>query len=268
MPLITEPSSIESIITQSSTNPLLAKHCAVVVGVGASQGIGAAVCRRLAREGLMVYVVGRTQQKLDTVVAEIQQAGGKAAHYILDSTQESQVAALFKQITDRQQVIDLVVHNVGGNVPSRFLSSSLKFFNSMWRLTFLSGFLVSQQALAMMQKQQHGTIIFTGASASLRGKPYFAAFTTGKSALRAYAQGLAKEFQPHNIHVAHVVVDGMVDGDRVNSALYGLGRLLRSTRGTGGLSIEAIAENYWMLHQQSKPLWTHELDLRPYREKF
>jgi short-subunit dehydrogenase len=261
-------SILSAVIPSVSPQATSTQHCAVVIGVGASKGIGAAVSRRIAREGVLVYVVGRTQDKLDQVVAEIQQMGGRAISYILDSTQEDQVAALFKQIAERQQVIDLVVHNVGGNVPSRFLNSSLNFFNSMWRMTFLSGFLVSQQALAVMQQQQHGTIIFTGASASLRGKPYFAAFTTGKSALRAYAQGLAKEFQSHNIHVAHVVIDGMVDGDRVNKAILGLGRLLRNTRGTGGLNIEAIAENYWMLHQQSKPLWTHELDLRPFREKF
>lgn len=244
------------------------QHCAVIIGVGASKGIGAAVSRRIAREGLLVHVAGRTQEKLDIVVTEIRQAGGKVESHILDSTKPEQVTALFKQINERQQVVDLVVHNVGGNVPSRFLKSSLNFFNSMWQLTFLSGFLVSQQAIAVMIKQQHGTIIFTGASASLRGKPYFAAFTTGKAALRAYSQGLAKELHPLNIHVAHVVVDGMVDGDRVNTAVYGLGRLLRNTRGTGGLNIEAIAENYWMLHQQGKSLWTHELDLRPFREKF
>lgn len=244
------------------------QQCAVVVGVGASQGIGAAVCRRIAREGLMVYVVGRTQDKLDRVVHEIQQAGGQAQTYILDSTKADQVAALFKHINQHQQIIELVVHNVGGNVPSRFLTSSLKFFDSMWRLTFLSGFLVSQQAVKIMLQQKHGTIIFTGASASLRGKPYFAAFTTGKAALRSYTQGLAKEFNVQNIHIAHVIVDGMVDGDRVNNAVLGLGRILRRTRGSGGLNVDAIAENYWMLHQQTKPLWTHELDLRPFSEKF
>ncbi|RYY80224.1 MAG: SDR family NAD(P)-dependent oxidoreductase [Moraxellaceae bacterium] len=243
--------------------------CAIVIGVGASQGIGAAVCRRIGREGLLVYVVGRTQEKLDGVVAEIQQAGGQAESYILDATKAGQVEALFGHIiSTRQQRIDLVVHNVGSNMPSRFLKSSLNFFDSMWRFTFLSGFLVSQQAVKAMQQQGQGTLIFTGASASIRGKPYFAAFTTGKAALRTYAQGLAKELNPQNIHIAHVVVDGMVDGERINQAVFGLGRLLRKTRGSGGLNIEAIAENYWMLHQQAKPLWTHELDLRPYSEKF
>ncbi|MGO3384511.1 MAG: SDR family NAD(P)-dependent oxidoreductase, partial [Acinetobacter guillouiae] len=134
--------------------------------------------------------------------------------------------------------------------------------------TFLSAFLVSQQALKIFEQQQYGTLIFTGASASLRGKPFFAAFTMGKSALRTYVLHLAQMYKPQNIHVAHIIVDGMVDGDRVNKAVFGLGRLLRLTRGTGGLNIEAIAENYWMLYQQKRDLWTHELDLRPYQEKF
>lgn len=265
--MTTTSTTPEAPINQSA-NKTEKQHCAVVIGVGAAQGIGAAVCRRIAQEGLLVYVVGRSQDKLDVVVAGIQQAGGNAHSYLVDSTQADQVEALFKHIDDRQQVIDLVVHNVGGNVPSRFLKSSLSFFDRMWRATFLSGFLVGQQAVATMLKQQHGTIIFTGASASLRGKPYFAAFTTGKAALRTYTQGLAKELQRQNIHVAHVVIDGMVDGDRVNQAVYGLGRLLRQTRGSGGLKIEAIADSYWMLHQQTQALWTHELDLRPLSEKF
>lgn len=254
--------------TKTLTQAVIRQRCAVVIGVGASQGIGAAVSRRIGREGLLVYVVGRTQEKLDRVVAEVQQAGGQAESYILDATKASQVEALFSHINARQQAIALVVHNVGSNMPSRFLKSSLSFFDSMWRLTFLSGFLVGQQAVKTMQQQGKGTLIFTGASASIRGKPYFAAFTTGKAALRAYAQGLAKELNPQNIHIAHVVVDGMVDGERINQAGFGLGRILRQMRGGGGLNIEAIAENYWMLHQQAKPLWTHELDLRPYSEKF
>lgn len=138
----------------------------------------------------------------------------------------------------------------------------------MWDSTFLSAFWVSQSSLKIFQQQQAGTLIFTGASASLRGKPFFAAFTMGKSALRAYALNLAQQYKSQNIHIAHVVIDGMVDGDRVNKALFGLGRLARMTRGTGGLNIDAIAENYWMLYQQTADLWTHELDLRPHQEKF
>lgn len=242
--------------------------CVVVVGVGAEQGIGAAVCRRFAQEKLKVYVVGRTLKKVETVAAAINAKGGQAVAYGLDAEDEQQVQALFDHIIHQQEPLSAVIHNVGGNIPSIFLQTSLQFFNQMWRSTFLSAVLVSQGSLKIFQRQQQGTLIFTGASASLRGKPFFAAFTMGKSALRAYALNLAQRCRPQNIHVAHVVVDGMVDGDRVNKALLGLGRLVRLTRGGGGLNIEAIAENYWMLYQQGGDLWTYELDLRPYQENF
>lgn len=240
----------------------------VVIGVGAEQGIGAAVCRRFAHEKFKVYVVGRTLNKVEKVAATINGQGGQAVAYALDAENEQQVQTLFDHLSNQQEPISAVIHNVGGNIPSIFLQSSLKFFSQMWRSTFLSAVLVAQRSLPIFQKQQQGTLIFTGASASLRGKPFFAAFTMGKSALRSYALNLAVLYRPQNIHVAHVVVDGMVDGDRVNKALWGLGRLARLTRGTGGLNIEAIAENYWMLYQQNADLWTHELDLRPYQEKF
>ncbi|ENX42844.1 SDR family NAD(P)-dependent oxidoreductase [Acinetobacter sp. NIPH 2100] len=252
------------------SNQDIAQSTAIVavVGVGAEQGIGAAVCRRFAQEKFKVYVVGRTLNKVEKVAAAINRQGGQAVAYALDAENEQQVQTLFDHLNDQPESLAAVIHNVGGNIPSIFLQSSLKFFSQMWRSTFLSAVLVAQRSLSIFQKQQQGTLIFTGASASLRGKPFFAAFTMGKSALRSYALNLAELYRPQNIHVAHVVVDGMVDGDRVNKALWGLGRLARLTRGTGGLNIEAIAENYWMLYQQNVDLWTHELDVRPYQEKF
>ena len=238
----------------------------VVFGVGAQRGIGAAVCRRFAQEGLKVHVVGRTAQKVDIVAAEINRHGGQAVSHCINVENKTEVKALFDAI--RQERIEAVIHNVGGNIPSIFLKTTARFFTKMWQSTFSSAYIVSQYSLDIFQKQQVGTLIFTGASASMRGKPFFAAFSMGKSALRNYALHLASIYQSQNIHVAHVVIDGMVDGDRVNHAIWGLGRLARLTRGTGGLNLEAIAENYWMLYQQKKELWIHELDLRPYQEKF
>lgn len=249
-------------------SPSERQQCVVVVGVVASQGIGAAVSRRFAQEGLKVYVVGRTLEKAEQIAIEIKNNHGDAMAYCLDAEDPIQVQQLFQSISLSQEQLVAVIHNVGGNVPSIFLQSSLTFFSKMWHSTFLSAFWVSQSSLKIFQQQQAGTLIFTGASASLRGKPFFAAFTMGKSALRAYALNLAQQYKAQNIHIAHVVIDGMVDGDRVNKALFGLGRLARMTRGTGGLNIDAIAENYWMLYQQTADLWTHELDLRPHQEKF
>lgn len=248
--------------------PSKTRDCAVIIGIGASQGIGAAVCHRFAKEGLKVYVAGRTFQKIEAVAAEIHTKGGEATAFRLDAEDIHQVQALFDTISSQNERITAVIHNVGGNIPSIFLRSPLSFFNDMWQSTFLSAYLVSQSSLRIFKEQNHGTLIFTGASASLRGKPFFAAFTMGKSALRAYALNLAQIYKTQGIHIAHVIIDGMVDGDRVNKALFGLGRLARLTRGTGGLNLNAIAENYWMLYLQSPELWTHELDLRPYQEKF
>jgi NAD(P)-dependent dehydrogenase (short-subunit alcohol dehydrogenase family) len=245
-------------------------HCAVVVGVGAAQGIGAAVSRRMAREGLWVHVVGRTANTLQAVVADIQQSGGQATAHCVDATNEQQVAALFADLQAHYPPIAVVVHNVGSNMPSRFLTTTPRFFDQMWRFTFLSGFLVSQQAITAMLPQQKGSLIFTGASGSMRGKPFFAAFTTGKSALRAYSQALAAEFASQGIHVAHVVIDGMVDGDRINQFGFGLGRMVRwALKGRqGALNVDAIADNYWQIHQQDRALWTQEIDLRPFKERF
>lgn len=240
----------------------------IVVGVGAEQGIGAAVCRRFAEEGHKVYVAGRTLQKIQNVAEDINANGGSAVYFRLNAEDNNEVKALFDQINQKNEQLVAVIHNVGGNVPSVFLRSSLKFFTSMWRSTFLSSYLVSQHSLKNFQQQKKGTLIFTGASASMRGKPFFAAFTMGKSALRSYVLNLAQIYKTEGIHVAHVVIDGAVDGDRVNKALLGLGRFIKIARGNSGLNIDAIAENYWMLHEQNSNLWTHELDLRPHQEKF
>ncbi len=244
--------------------------CAVVLGVGAVQGIGAAVSRRIAREGLTVHIAGRTQAKLDEVTAQIQSEGGKVISHVLDATDNDQVAALFAAVAKAGQPIALVVNNVGSNSPSRFLHTKARFFDQMWRLTFLSGFLVSQHALPLLRAQGFGTLLFTGASASLRGKPMFAAFTTGKSSLRAYVHAIARESAADNIHIGHVIIDGMVDGDRINNFAGGAGRVLRfAMKGKGGaLNIDAIAENYWQIHTQPRGLWTVEIDLRPFKEKF
>jgi len=243
--------------------------CALVIGVGASQGIGAAVCRRIAQSGLHVYVVGRTREKIDRIVAEITRTDGRATAYQADVTKPDEVAALIASLS-QTHTLELVVHNVGSNMPSRFLQTQVAFFEQMWRLTFLSGRMVAEQVLPIMQAQGRGTLIFTGASASLRGKPLFAAFTSGKASMRAFALHMAQELRSAGVHVAHVVIDGMVDGDRINQFGYGAGRLLRmGMKGLdGSLKVDHIAEQYWQLHTQPQGAWTHEMDLRPYREKF
>ncbi|MES1952895.1 oxidoreductase, short chain dehydrogenase/reductase family protein [Salinisphaera sp. S4-8] len=164
---------------------------------------------------------------------------------------------------------ELVAFNVGSNRFKDLLDMSPEFVEGLWRECCFSGFLVGQETLRRMQPLGKGTLIFTGASASMRGKPKFGAFASAKAGLRMFAQAMAREFGPEGIHVAHVVVDGVVDGDRVNKFGGGAGRLYRLSKGSqGSLSTEAIAENYWHLHCQDPTAWTHELDLRPWRESW
>jgi len=155
------------------------------------------------------------------------------------------------------------------NLPTRFLSTTPEFVEQMWRVCCFGGFLVGQEAIRHMLPQQRGTLLFTGASASLRGRPQFGAFAAAKAGLRAHAQAMAREFGPKGIHVAHVVVDGVVAGDRAAKFGYGVGKALLLSKGEdGALQPEAIAEAYWQLHLQHRSAWTHELDLRPFKEKF
>jgi NAD(P)-dependent dehydrogenase (short-subunit alcohol dehydrogenase family) len=248
-------------------------ECALVVGVGERQGIGAAVAALLAEKGLHVYVVGRTAEKLNARVREIRAKGGNADALIADSTSETEVRALFTHIQQTNQVLKVVVYNTGRNIPSPFLKADVHLLEGHWQRCVLGAFVVAQEALKMMLAQEseqgvRGTLIFTGASASLRGKPMFAGFSASKGALRAMAQSIAREFGPQGVHVAHVVIDGLVNGAIVRE--FGpLGRLLIKRKGNAGALLpDEVAKSFWMLHQQSPTAWTHELDLRPYREGF
>ena len=251
----------------------LAIASALVVGVGERQGIGAAVAALLAEKGLHVYIVGRTPEKLNKRVAEIHKSGGSAQALVADSTLEADLQAVFSEIEKEGRTLDVVIYNTGRNVPSPFLQSDEVLLEDHWRRWVFGAFIVAQQSLRVMLRQKikngnRGTLIFTGASASLRGKPMFSGFSAAKGGLRAMAQSIAREFGPHGIHVAHVVIDGLVNGAIVRE--FGpLGRLLIKRKGdAGSLLPDEVAKSFWMLHQQSPTAWTHELDLRPYKEGF
>ena len=241
---------------------------ALVVGVGASSGIGGAVARRFAAAGLHVHVVGRTQAKLNALAEEIRAAGGQASTVVNSLDSEEKIAALFTNLP--AQGLEAVVYNAAfKNVPRRFLTTPPSFIEDNWQLSCLAGVMVGQQALHHMQAQGRGTLLVTGATASLRGRPAFAAFASAKAGLRQWTLALAREAAPLGIHVAHVVIDGVVSGDRVKETGYGLGRLMVMSRGEdGALLPDEVAETYWQLHAQPRGAWTQELDLRPYKEKF
>jgi NAD(P)-dependent dehydrogenase (short-subunit alcohol dehydrogenase family) len=238
---------------------------AIVVGVGSEQGLGAAISRRFANEGHRVVVSGRTEAKIARVVGTIGNTGGKAEAFTADVTVESDVVALFDFAEASGHIVDLVVFNVGNNVRHDFRTMPAELFEQTWRVATLGGFLVGREAARRLAPSGTGTIIFTGATASLRGKPPFTAFASAKAGLRSLAQSIAREFGPSGIHVAHVIIDGGIDGDKLNTAVP----QLKEQRGADGLlNIDAIAEAYWYLHRQHRSAWTHELDLRPFKEPF
>ena len=238
---------------------------AVVIGVGASQGLGGALCRRFAGEGLHVFAAGRTQAKLDRVAEEIRAAGGRATPVVADATRAADVAKLFDAAEAGDGTPALAVYNAGNASFRPFLEIEDAFFEQAWRLGCFGGFLFGREAARRMLRKGGGTLIFTGATASLRARPPFTAFASAKAALRAVAHGMARELGPQGLHVGHVIIDGAIDGDQLNRRMPDLKARLGED---GMLNVDAIAGAYWMLHVQPRSAWTLELDLRPYKESF
>ena len=241
---------------------------AVVVGVGAERGIGAAVCRRFSAGGYHVLVAGRTESKIGQVASRIRAQGGSAEGIVVDTTSEADVLKLFDLAmapVEGRLPADAVVFNAGNNQVIDFRSLSAEQFESFWRVGCFGGFLVGREAARRMVPLGRGTVIFTGASGSLRGKPGFAHFAAAKAGLRMISQSMAREFGPQGLHVAHVLIDGGVNGDRLRQAIPGM----VEQRGEDGLlDVDAIAETYWHLHKQPSTAWAQEIDLRPYKELF
>lgn len=241
---------------------------AIVVGVGAEQGLGAALARKLAAEGYYVFVAGRTIEKISQVVETITSAGGNAEPITIDATREDDVVELFrKAFAPRAGYAppDLVIFNAGNNKKMSFLDVTAAQFEDFWRVGCYAGFLAGREAAKHLAPLGRGTILFTGASGSLRGKPGFSHFAAAKAGLRMVAQSMAREFGPKGIHVAHIVIDGGINGDRLRQAQPAR---VAEQGASGLLGIDAIAEAYWFVHQQKPSAWTQELDLRPFKEPF
>ena len=237
---------------------------AIVIGVGAGEGLGAALCRMAASEGLHVFVGGRTEAKVEAVAEAIRAAGGQATAVAADTTDEASVAA-FVEAAEGQGPIDLAVFNAGNNMPGDLLEMEAGHFEACWRIGCFGGFLFCRETLRRMVPRGEGTLLLTGASASMRGKPRFAAFTAAKAGLRALGQSLAREYGPQGIHVAHVVVDGGIDGERLKTRAPGFVERM----GEGGLiGLDGLAESYRFLYRQPRSAWTQELDLRTHKERY
>jgi NAD(P)-dependent dehydrogenase (short-subunit alcohol dehydrogenase family) len=239
---------------------------ALVIGVGAEAGVGAACCRRFAREGLHVFASGRTGERIERVAAAVRGAGGRATAHAADATRAGDVTRLFDAVqAEAGAPPSLVVYNVGNAFLKPFLEMDAAFFEQAWRVCCLGGFHVGQEAARRMVPAGGGTLLFTGATASVKARPPFTAFAAAKHALRALAHGLAREFGPQGLHVAHVVVDGGIAGEQLLSRVPALAE---KAGPDGLLHPDAIADTYWHLHTQPRSAWTLEVDLRPYRERF
>lgn len=236
---------------------------AVVLGAGPPEGIGAAVARRFAREGLHVFISGRNIEKVEQSAHQIRWAGGSADAISADVTSQAEVEALFDRVQERDGQLEAVVFNAGGNTPDPFEDLSAEDFEQVWRVCCFGGFLAAKQALPMLRAQGFGSMLFTGASASLRGKPNFGQFASAKAALRNLVQALAREYGPHGVHIAHIIIDGLVKGERAQGLF---GEQLAQLGPDGALDPDDIAAAYWMVHRQPRSTWTHELDLRPFAE--
>ena len=237
--------------------------------IGAGDATGGAVARRFAREGFTVCVTRRSLDKLQPLLAQIQAYGGVCHGFASDARKEEEVVALVEQIESTIGPIEVLVFNIGANAPSSILEETARKYFKIWEMACFGGFLNSREVAKRMvgraSKERHQTIIFTGATASLRGSANFAAFAGAKHALRALAQSMARELGPRGIHVAHSIIDGAIDTAFIRDNFPERYALKAQD---GILNPDHIADAYVMLHNQPRDAWTHELDLRPYLEKF
>ena len=234
---------------------------AIVSGVGPLDGLGAQLCVRFARLGLHVLAAGRTQAKLDAVVDAIEGAGGSAQAVIADATVEADTERLF-EIAGSD--LTVAIYNTGNNTPGRIADMSAEYFENSWRVCCFGGFLFGRAAINAFAGNG-GTLIFTGASASLRGRENFGAFNSSKGALRNLAQAMAKEYGRDGVHVGHVVVDGPIGGEKIKQ---GLPEYAAKLGDEGMIDIDGIVDGYVYLYQQPRQAWSFELDVRTSLEKW
>ena len=237
----------------------------VAVVIGAGDATGGAIAQRFAREGFTLCVTRRQADKLQPLVRRIEQDGGSAHAFGCDARREEEMLQLFEHIEQDIGPIEVVVFNIGANVRFSITETTERVYRKVWEMAALSGFLTGREAAKAMLPRGRGTIIFTGATASLRGSSGFCAFAGAKFALRALAQSMARELGPKGIHVAHPIIDGAIDTAFIRDNFPERYALKEQD---GILNPEHIAEQYWQIHCQPRDAWTHELDLRPWMETF
>ena len=237
----------------------------VAVIVGAGDAIGSAITRKFAHRGLAVCALRRNGENLAPLVNELRGQGHEAYGYSCDARKEDELVARLAAIELDIGDIEVVVFNIGANVPLGILETDSRKFFKIWEMACFAGFLTGREAARYMTKHKRGTILFTGATASVRGAAGFAAFASAKHGLRALAQSMARELGPQNIHVAHIVIDAAVDTAWIMENVPQAGELKASD---GIVDPAALADNYVMLYDQPRNAWTFELDLRPWIERW
>ncbi|SED40061.1 NADP-dependent 3-hydroxy acid dehydrogenase YdfG [Pseudomonas mohnii] len=237
----------------------------VVLVVGAGDATGGAIAKRFAQEGFIACVTRRSAEKLQPLVDSIKANGDEAHGFACDARKEDDVIALVEQIESEIGPIEAFVFNIGANVPCSILEETSRKYFKIWEMACFSGFLNAREVAKRMAKRERGTILFTGATAGMRGAAGFAAFAGAKHGIRALAQSMARELGPMNIHVAHIIVDGAIDTDFIRDNFP---EKYATKDQDGILNPDHIAENYWYLHSQPRDAWTFELDLRPWNERW
>jgi NAD(P)-dependent dehydrogenase (short-subunit alcohol dehydrogenase family) len=237
----------------------------VALVIGAGDALGGAIARRFAREGFIAVGVRRQQDKLTALVEAIEAEGGKAFGFGCDARKEEEVIALYDRIEAEIGPIEVCVFNIGANVRFSISDTTARVYFKVWEMGCFAGFLTGREAARRMEPRGRGTILFTGATASVRGREGFSAFSGAKHALRALAQSMARELGPKGIHVAHTLIDGPIDTQWIAENFP---ESYARKAHDGILNPDHIADNYWHLHTQPRDSWTHELDLRPWSESW
>jgi NAD(P)-dependent dehydrogenase (short-subunit alcohol dehydrogenase family) len=240
---------------------------ATVAVIGAGDFIGGAIAKRFAKEGYLVYAGRRTAEKLPALVKEIEAEGGRCVGRALDARKEEDITAFLEE-ADKAAPLEVCIFNPGANVNFPILETTERVFRKVWEMACYGGFLTGREAARRMLPHGKGTILFTGATASLRGGKGYAAFASAKFGLRAVAQSMARELGPQNIHVAHLIIDAGVDTAFVRDRIRQRGgeAAVANIQPDQLMDPESVANAYWYLHTQALDGWTHELDLRPYGE--
>lgn len=250
------------VILNDASDQTMSDRKAILV-IGAGDATGGAIARRFAREGYIACVTRRTADKLQPLVEQIRSDGGEAHAFGSDARQEEGMVSLVDSIERDIAPIEVAVFNIGANVRFGITETTARVYQKVWEMACFGGFLMGRETARVMLPRGRGTIIFTGATASVRGREGFAAFAGAKHALRALAQSMARELWPKNIHVAHTIIDGAIDTEWIRSN-FPERYAMKDQQGI--LNPDSIAEAYWQIHRQPRDAWSHETELRPWME--